>query len=302
MGMDRCEHRPRPAAVAGALTEAVAHLGAAGVPQPRRDARLLLARALGARPETLVAAPDRTLEAGETEVFSRLVARRAAREPISRILGRREFWSLEFRLTPHTFDPRPDSETVVAAVLDWLPERSARLKLLDLGTGSGCLLLALLSELPRAWGLGIDCSEGAIRGARANAEALGLERRVRFAVGHWGASLGGAFDVVVTNPPYVAEAEIGRLAAEVARYEPYPALAGGADGLGAYRALAPDLRRLLAPDGVAAVEIGAGQEARVAAILGRWGLELAQSRRDLSGTVRCLLALSPSAAALRRLG
>ena len=281
---------PRPRTAQAALASGAARLGAAGVPEPRRDARLLLAHALGARPEALIAAPEKELDAAQAEAYSRLIARRAAREPVSRILGRREFWSLEFRITPDAFDPRPDSETVVAAVLDWLPARDARLRLLDLGTGSGCLLISLLSELPNAWGLGIDCSAGAVRTARANAEALGFGSRAHFAVGHWGTAVNGAFNVVVTNPPYIAEADIAALAAEVAGYEPYHALAAGADGLGAYRALAADLPRLLAPGGVAAIEIGDGQAARVAPILRRAGLALAEARRDLAGTVRCLVA------------
>ena len=284
---------PEPAAnwttAASALLAGAARLRAAGVPDARGDARLLMAQAMGLCREALIALPRRSLGAAESAAFARAIARRAAREPVSRILGRREFWSLEFRLTPDCFDPRPDSETVVAAVLDRVARRLAPLSLLDLGTGTGCLLLALLSELPNAWGLGIDSNLGAIRSARENAEALGLGPRARFVTGDWGSGVRAAFNVVVSNPPYIRQDEIAGLPAEVARFEPYRALAGGADGLGAFRALAPDVARLLAEDGTAAIEIGAGQEDKAAAILRRAGLMVEARCRDLSGIVRCLV-------------
>ena len=276
--------------LADALDRATARLAAAGVPGPRRDAGLLLVHAAGLSRVTLLAEPGRTLSPAIAAAFERLIERRAGREPVSRLLGRREFWSLDFALTPDCLDPRPDSETLVAAVLERVAERSAPLRLLDLGTGSGCLLLALLSELPRAVGLGTDIAEGAVRAARANARALGLDARAQFAVANWGAGLGASFDVVVCNPPYIAEGEFATLAPEVGRFEPRLALAGGEDGLAAYRALAPALSRLVRPGGVVALELGAGQAGPVTALLQAAGLVVERVCEDLSGMPRCLLS------------
>lgn len=288
----RASHRPAGTApqggVAGALAAAAARLDRAGVAAARREARLLLGAALGLGPEAIIAHPERPLTAAEAERFAALVRRRGRREPLSRILGRREFWGLEFRVTADTLDPRPDSETVVQAALDAAVDRAAPLAVLDLGTGTGCLLLALLSELPRARGLGIDASAAAVEVARDNAAALGLGSRAAFAVGDWGKGVAGPFNLILTNPPYVATGEVERLAPEVIRYEPRSALDGGADGMDRYRALAPDLTRLLAATGRAVVEIGDGQADAVAAILAAADLRGVERRADLAGIVRCL--------------
>ena len=276
--------------LAHALDRATARLAAAGVPGPRRDASLLLIHAAGLSRVALMTEPGRVLGPAPAAAFERLIKRRAGREPVSRLLGRREFWSLDFALTPDCLDPRPDSETLVAAVLDRVAERSAPLRLLDLGTGSGCLLLALLSELPRATGLGTDIAEGAVRAARANARALALEERARFVVADWGAGLGASFDAVVCNPPYIAEADLAAWAPEVGRHDPRRALAGGEDGLVAYRSIAPVLSRLLRPGGVAALELGADQAGPVTALLQAAGLVVEEVSEDLSGTPRCLLS------------
>lgn len=275
--------------VAASLSDAVLRLRAAGVPDPRRDASLLLGRALGSGPEALVADPGRRLDVKARGDFARMVARRAAREPVSRILGKREFWSLEIGLDAHVLDPRPDSEIVVETVLARLDERNASLAVLDLGSGSGCLLLALLSELPGAHGVALDICEGALRRARENARALGLDGRMRLVLGDWATALGARFDVVVTNPPYVSEPDLGQLAPEIAGHDPRVALAGGADGIDAYRTIAPALARLLTADGFAALEIGHGQAARVRAVVEEQGLEVTEIRRDLAGVPRCLL-------------
>ena len=275
--------------VGAALDRGARRLHAAGVPEARREARLLLAHAAGVGRETLIGWPERPLGAGARDSFDRLLARRAAREPMAHVLGYREFWSLRFRVGRHVFDPRPDSETLIEAALRRVDDRRAPLRLLDLGTGSGCLLLALLRELPAACGVGVDIDARAAAAARGNACALGLAARARFVVGDWDACVGGAFDLVVANPPYLPSGGIAALAPEVARFEPRGALDGGADGLAAYRVLAPAIARRLAVRGIAAVEIGAGQAPAAARIMAGAGLDRAGLRNDLAGVPRCLI-------------
>ena len=294
-----------PPTIAQTLTAAAARLAAAGVADPRRDARLLIAAAIEAGPERLIAEPERVLGAAEADRIEASISRRAAREPVSRILGRRGFWSLEFEITPDTLDPRPDSEALVAAVLARIGAQGlvgAPLSVLDLGTGSGCLLLALLSELPAATGLGLDISAAALDVARRNARNLGLSDRVRFEVGDWaggwpgdspggwGTGLADSWQVIVSNPPYITDSEIGDLAPEVARYDPKLALTAGSDGLDAYRKLLPRAARLLERGGVLALEVGRGQQDAVTALLAASGLTPLSRHRDLGGIERCLLA------------
>ncbi len=291
--------------IAQTLAAAAARLAAAGVADPRRDARLLIAAAIEAGPERLIAEPERVLGAAEAARIEASISRRAAREPVSRILGRRGFWSLEFEITPDTLDPRPDSEVLVAAVLARIGAQGrvgAPLSVLDLGTGSGCLLLALLSELPAATGLGLDISAAALDVARRNARNLGLSDRARFEVGDWagdwagdwpgdlGAGSAGSWQVIVSNPPYITDNEIGDLAPEVARYDPKLALTAGSDGLDAYRDLLPRAARLLDRGGVLALEVGRGQQDAVTALLAASGLTPLSRYRDLGGIERCLLA------------
>lgn len=272
------------------IERASARLAAAGVEAPRREARLLLAAAMQVEQAALLARPDRPVDPDAAQRFAAFIERRAAREPVSRILGTREFWSLPFRLSPATLDPRPDSETLIEAALAGIADRQAKLRLLDLGTGSGCLLLALLSELPNASGIGVDCDPAAVAAAEANAEALGLAARAMFRVADWAGGITERFNLVVANPPYVPDDEIAALAPEVARFDPPGALAGGADGLEAYRRLAPTLARILAADGRAVLELGAGQLRSVKSILKCAGLEILGARRDLNGVDRCLVA------------
>jgi len=255
------------------LDRATAILRAAGLEDPRAEARSLLR-----------AVPEAQHEAA--------LAERAGGKPLSRILGRREFWSLDFALNEATLDPRPDSETLVEAVLGELAERTLPWRLLDLGTGSGCLLLALLSELPAAFGVGVDLAPSAAAQARANAAALGLAGRSALLVADWGAALAGGFDVVASNPPYIASAVLPTLATEVRRHDPALALDGGEDGLGAYRALLPQARRLLRPGGLLALEIGFDQQAAVERLLRQGGLQPLACRRDLGGRPRVWLARS----------
>ncbi|HEX4571345.1 MAG TPA: peptide chain release factor N(5)-glutamine methyltransferase [Dongiaceae bacterium] len=276
--------------LAEAQREVSRRLAPAGIPEPRREARLLVAAATGLSQAALIADPERPLSQSEAGRLAELAGRRAAREPLSRILGWREFWSLRFALGPDTLDPRPDSETLIEAALDWLGAGRGRpLKVLDLGTGTGCLLLALLSELPAAEGLGIDASSGAAALARRNAESLGLGFRARFMTGSWGEGIEERFDIVLCNPPYVPAEEIARLEPEVARFDPWLALSGGADGLASYRALARQLPGLLATDGGAFVEIGLGQAGPVGALFEAGGLPVLASRADLGEVPRCLV-------------
>ena len=277
------------ATVADVLVAAARRLRGAGVAQPRLDAGVLLGHVLGATRAVLIADPDRPLSPAEGQQFAALAARRAAREPVSHITGEREFWGLKFRVTPTVLDPRPDSETVVEAALEALGDRTRAWRVLDLGTGSGCLLLAVLHELPNAFGIGVEISAQALAVCRENAERLGLARRAAFLRGSWGAALAGRFDLILANPPYIVDAEFADLEPEVARREPRIALAGGADGLDAYRALAADLRRLLAPGGSAAIEVGAGQMRAVRDILAAAGTDPNRVRRDLAGVERCLV-------------
>ena len=289
------ETRSRATTIAAALALAARRLAAAGLREPRLEARLLLSHAAGLPVEQMVADPERPVAEATRVRFAQLVRRRARREPLAQITGRREFWSLPFKVTRDTLTPRPESETLIEAALGLVSDRAAPLWLLDLGTGTGCLLLALLSELPNAEGVGVDLSERAARVARENAVALGLAGRAHFLVGDWDAALGARFDLVIANPPYVPEGEIGRLEPEVASFEPRLALAGGQDGLAGHRALAPRLPALLAPRGHALVELGQGQGDSVAEITAAAGLDSLSGRTDLAGIERCLvLAAAPA--------
>lgn len=278
-------------ALATLIDRASVELRAAGIEAPRREARLLAALAFECTNEALVADPERPIGERQADRFRRLVARRAAREPLSRIRGHREFWSLDFALGPTTLDPRPDSETLVAAALALLP-LDRKVRVLDCGTGTGCLLIAVLSERPRATGIGIDIDANAVAMARLNAARCGQAKRAEFVVADWrdpSALPAAPFDLVLANPPYIPSAAISSLEPEVARYDPPAALDGGVDGLDAYRALAPVLPQLLVPTGHAIVEIGAGQAGDVGAILAGADLTLVDRKRDLAGVPRCLI-------------
>lgn len=265
-----------------------ARLVAVGVDSAALDATLLLCAATGERREVVMAYPERLVGSQAADAYRAMIDRRAAREPVSRILGHREFWGLDFAVAAPVLDPRPDTETLVRAALDWLDGRPAA-RIADLGTGSGCILLALLHERLEDSGLGIDISDGALDVARANAASLGLSARASFAVGDWTSALpDGAVELIVTNPPYIPHQDIAGLEPEVAVYDPIGALDGGLDGLDAYRRIAADLRRMVAPGGAAFLEIGAGQEDEVAALLRKGGASAVQRFADLSGRIRCL--------------
>ena len=269
------------------VARATGRLKAAGIDRPRREARLLLAHSFGKSVEWLVAHDDERIETPAT--FENAVRRREAREPLSHILGEREFWSLRFQVNASVLDPRPDSETLVAAVLAQYPEPDTVVKIADLGTGSGCLLLSILSERPGAEGVGVDISESALSIARENAQQFGLAARANFTQSDWESRLDGTFDIVVSNPPYIPTAAIDDLAPEVARFEPRGALDGGADGLDAYRHIAAVLPRILKPNGLGALEIGQGQDASVTRILRDGGIRIVGLEKDLAGIPRCVL-------------
>ncbi|NBC33671.1 MAG: peptide chain release factor N(5)-glutamine methyltransferase [Alphaproteobacteria bacterium] len=272
-----------------AMTRATRRLTDAGIPDAAADTRVLAGHVLGLDRGQLLTQRDRPLSPAERDAFAAAIDRRLQREPVSRIVGTREFWSLDFAVTPATLDPRPDSETVIAAVLDRMPDRGRPLRLLDLGTGTGCLLLALLSELPAAWGLGIDRSAAAVHVAGDNAARLGLGGRASFAVADWTAPLSADFDVVVGNPPYIADGERRALEPEVRLYDPAAALDGGIDGLEAYRAILAALPHCLAKDGIAALEIDCTQAEAVGRLARGCGLACLAIVQDLSGRDRAIV-------------
>jgi release factor glutamine methyltransferase len=279
-----------PDTVSLTLSAVAAALRDAGFDDERRRARRLLAAALSLTPGEVFAQIERPITDAEGERIAAILKRALSREPLSRIRGKREFWGLEFALSPDTLDPRPETETVVEAVVARLTERGAAYRFLDLGTGTGCLLLALLNEFPRATGIGVDRASGAAVTACRNAERLGVADRASFVVGNWAASIGGKFDAVVANPPYIPSDDIAGLPPEVRKFDPALALDGGSDGLSAYRHIARDLPRLLTPGGFFACEIGAGQETAVTEILTLSDLAVAAVAPDLAGIGRCVVA------------
>ena len=263
----------------------------AGIEAADVDGRLLVGHALHLDRARLIAQSDRILEAREINVISALAARRLKHEPISRILGQKEFWSIALAITPDVLVPRPETETVVEGALDFVVRgglRMEKLRILDIGTGSGALLLALLRELPNATGTGTDISTGALKVARENAARCGVEGRCTFVVCDIASVVEGPFDLLVSNPPYIAHNEITSLAPEVKNYDPTVALDGGDDGLAAYRAIAADAKRLLAPGARMFVELGAGQEAAVRDLFTNVGLIAGIARTDLAGIPRVL--------------
>jgi release factor glutamine methyltransferase len=269
----------------------------AGIESGMTDARALIGAALRLSRAQLLAQSDRILEPREIAAISALAARRLKREPVSRILGRKEFWSLMLDVTPDVLVPRPDTETVVEAALDYIVRgglRLEKLRILDIGTGSGALVLALLEELPNAHGVGTDISTAALHVARGNAERLGLAPRCSFVACNIADGVQGRFDLIVSNPPYIARGAVAALDPEVRDYDPRLALDGGADGLDVYRAIAAAAPALLAPGGRLIVELGAGQAGLVTALFASEMIEVLSVRDDLGGIPRALAARLPS--------
>lgn len=277
-----------------ALERAATVLAAAGIDAARREARFLVSTALDLPGEALVARPEAVLTAAERRRLGDWLGRRCAREPLWRIAGEREFFGRTFKLAPATLEPRPDSETVVAAVLDYIgqhPISGRPVRILDVGTGTGCLLISLLAELPDARGVGTDISADAHACAAANARSLGVAERASWRLGRSLEGIEETFDVLVSNPPYVPTRDIAGLAPEVRLHDPHVALDGGADGLDVYREMAARLGGVV-PNGYVALEVGDGQHQQVGEILKERlicarALEI-EAHRDLSGHVRCV--------------
>jgi release factor glutamine methyltransferase len=260
----------------------------AGVDTPVLDARLLVEAGAGVSRMDIVTDPRRPVSAEQTAAVNALSERRQRREPVAHIIGRKHFWTLEFEVNRDVLIPRPETEFVVEAALKRIAG-DARARILDLGVGSGAILLTLLSERANATGVGVDISEAALQVARANAAALKLADRVELRRGDWAEGLDGGFDLVVSNPPYIASDDIAGLAPEVARHEPRVALDGGADGLAAYRIIAGRLPALLKPGGGFVFEVGRGQAEAVTALARAAGLSTEAPWRDLSGLARVVV-------------
>lgn len=267
------------------LRRGAARLRAAGVATARLDARILLGAVLEREPASLLPGETRPVGQAAGNRYDSLIDRRAAREPVGRILGRREFYGRVFRITPATLEPRPDSETTVDLALECLGGAN---HILDVGTGTGCLLITLLAERPEATGLGTDISNEAVVTAAENADNLGIGNRAGFRQGDWLAGIETRFDLLVSNPPYIPDGRIGSLMPEVRDHDPRMALAGGDDGLTAYRAIFAQAERVLAPGGRIVVEIGAGQQDEVGAIAAAQGFEAVKTAFDLGGHIRAM--------------
>ena len=274
-----------PDRLASLLSAATARLKAAGSDTPVLDARLLLQAAGGMTREELIMGPDHALTEEQLARYESFIARREQHEPVSRILGTREFYGRTFRVTPATLDPRPDTETLIDAALPMMPQGA---RILDLGTGTGAIAVTLLAERPDASGIATDLSPEALAVAQANAEANGVAQRLGFVQGSWFEPVSGLFDMILSNPPYIPESEIEGLSADVRNFDPRLALLGGNDGLDPYRVIASRSAAHLAAGGHVLVEIGAGQAEDVTAIFGAWGFMLHGRYQDLGGHVRCL--------------
>jgi release factor glutamine methyltransferase len=257
-----------------------------GIESPAREARISLCAASGVSPVALIVDPREPLGSAAWKVQD-VGARRAAGEPLSRIVGKREFWGLSLAITPQVLDPRPETETIVEAALSILSDRHEDpLRILDLGVGSGALLCALLTEFGHARGIGVDISTDAADVARGNLRACGLSLRAEIRLGDWTRGIEGRFDLIVSNPPYIPTVDLPRLPREVRNFDPWLALDGGIDGLAAYRRILPESRCLLAPGGWLLVELGAGQAAKVTAVASQCGFTDVRTYQDLAGADR----------------
>jgi release factor glutamine methyltransferase len=279
-----------PLSIACVLNEATESLERAGIASARMDASLLLAHVLFRSREALLMSGNKLLTNNDINLFNETIARRQTHEPIAYIVGKKEFWSLDFYVTRDTLIPRPDSETLIEAALKRVKNRASNTTILDIGTGTGCLLIALLKELPGASGVGVDINERALQVAQKNAQIHGVHERVVFLKSHWCDALNGTFDLIISNPPYIAEKDRATLMQDVVGYEPHAALFAGGDGLDAYTAIVPQVARLLAPGGMCVLEIGERQAEAVIRLLQIQRLITEQPERDLAGIERCVIA------------
>jgi release factor glutamine methyltransferase len=281
------------APLAGLTVEAArralaAEFKASNIDSPELDARLLIGAALALDHTGLAVQAARKITDDEANIIASFAQRRIAHAPVARILGHKEFWGLDLRLSGATLVPRPDTETIVAAALEIIGNDSTKdkaLRIADIGTGSGAILLALLSELPAATGIGTDISEAALETARLNARQLGLAGRASFVQCDYASALSGPFDLIVSNPPYIRSADIAALDRDVRDYDPRLALDGGTDGLDAYRAIAPQVAALLAPNGVLVFEVGHDQSDDVSALMRQAGLTLSHPPKTDLGVI-----------------
>lgn len=272
-----------------ALRLGILHLQAAEISSAALDARILLEFVLGVSREELLFSLDLPITKAQYAELERLLELRAKHKPIAQIIGKREFWGLNFAVSEATLDPRADSETLIEAVLERVQTKELPLKILDLGTGTGCLLLSLLSELPNASGVGADISRETLAIASLNANNLKLEDKADFVQSNWAENVEGKYDIIISNPPYIPSLEIAKLAPEVAEFEPKLALDGGDDGFDCYRAIMTQLPNMLAENGFVAFEIGMGQEGELDKIAAANGLKMVSEKQDLGGIIRCII-------------
>lgn len=273
-----------------ALRAAIPRLRDGGIEDAALDARLLLSHALGIAQDRLTLHLPDAISDAQAAAYEAALAARVARQPVAQIIGQRQFWGLTFRVTQDTLDPRPDTEALVAEAV-----KAPFLNMLDLGTGTGCILLACLKSMPVARGLGVDISPAALDVARGNADALGLGARASFRASDWFSDVPGCYDLIVSNPPYIAADEMPGLAPEVRDWEPHLALTPGGDGLGPYRIIARDAPSRLMPGGRLLVEIGPTQGAAVTALFAAQGLQEIRMLPDMDGRDRVVVAVKPSA-------
>lgn len=275
--------------ISSSIEYCTSQLEEAGIENARFEARLLLCHVLDVGTQVLIGYPECEVSDQQFEQLQKLLSRRINREPMSHIMGEREFWSLNFKVTKDTLTPRPDSETLIEAVLKYFPNPNAELRVLDLGLGTGCLILATLSEYEQATGVGVDISKAALDVACENAERLDLQNRTNFRLGNWAEGIEEKFDLVLSNPPYIPQTDRDQLEPEVKDFEPASALFAGNDGLDDYQKLAKALPSLLKDDGKAVIELGIGQAESVGNLMKDEGLQVIDAPKDLGGIERCLV-------------
>lgn len=269
------------------LNKAQKCLGDADIDSARLDARLLLQHVLEKSHEQLLLHIDDIIDKDAAMQYDKLISRRLQSEPVAKIIGRKPFWNSEFITNEHTLDPRPDSEALIELVLEHCTERSQPYRIIDFGTGTGCLLISLLQEYPNATGVAVDISQEAIEVAERNIALHNLRERASTLHSHWGEQVSGEFDIIISNPPYIPESDQESLSKDVSGYDPHGALFAG-DGYDAYRALAACTAELLAPKGALFYEIGQGQEDRVESIMAQHDWILSDQKADLAGIIRAL--------------